>query len=46
MDDLVLQVAVVQSELEENGATAALHEVQELWIILYSVNRRFNGLLA
>ena len=46
LDDLVLQVAVVQSELEENGATAALHEVQELWIILYSVNRRFNGLLA
>ena len=46
LDDLVLQVAVVQSELEENGVAAALHEVQELWIILYSVDRRFNGLLA
>ena len=46
LDDLVLQVAVVQSELEENRVAAALHEVQELWIILYSVDRRFKDLLA
>ena len=45
LDDLVLQVGVVQSELEENGVAAALHEVQELWIILHSVDRRFKDLL-
>ena len=46
LDALVLQVAVVQSELEDNRVAAALHEVQELWIILYSVDRRFRNLLA
>jgi len=46
LDDLVLQVGVVQAELEENGVEAALTEVRELWIIMYSVDRRFRNLLA
>lgn len=46
LDDLVLQVGVVQAELEEGDVAAALTEVQELWIILYSVDRRFRNLLA
>jgi len=46
LDDLVLQVGVVQAELEENGVEAALTEVRELWIIMYSVDRRFKDLLA
>ena len=46
LDDLVLQVEVIQAELEEGDVAAALTEVQELWIILYSVDRRFRNLLA
>lgn len=46
LDDLVLQIGVVQAELEENGVEAALTEVRELWIIMYSVDRRFKDLLA
>ena len=46
LDDLVLQVGVVQAELEENGVEAALTEVRELWIIMYSVDRRFRDLPA
>ena len=46
LDDLVLQIGVVQAELEEGDVAAALTEVQELWIILYLVDRRFRNLLA
>jgi len=46
LDDLVLQVEVIQAELEEGDVAAALTEVQELWIIMYSVDRRFKDLLA
>ena len=46
LDDLVLQVGLVQAELAESGVAAALTEVQELWIIMYSVDRRFKDLLA
>lgn len=46
LDDLVLQIGVVQAELAENGVEAALTEVRELWIIMYSVDRRFKDLLA
>ena len=46
LDDLVLQIGVVQAELEEGDVAAALTEVQELWIIMYSVGRRFKDLLA
>ena len=46
LDDLVLQVEVVQAELEEGDVAAAQTEVQELWIILYLVDRRFRNLLA
>ena len=46
LDDLVLQVEVVQAELEEGDVAAAQAEIQELWIIMYSVDRRFKDLLA
>jgi len=46
LDDLVLQIGMVQAELEENGVEAALTEVRELWIIMYSVDRWFKDLLA
>ena len=46
MDDLVLQVGVVQEELEDSGVAAALAELNELWIILHAVDRRFRDLPA
>ncbi len=46
LDDLVLQVGLVQAELAESGVAAAQAEIQELWIIMYSVDRRFKDLLA
>ncbi len=46
LDDLVLQIGVVQAELAESGVAAAQAEIQELWIIMYSVDRRFKDLLA
>lgn len=44
LDELVLQVAVVQAELEGGDIDAALNESQDLWRILYAVDRRFQEL--
>ena len=46
LDDLVLQVGVVQASLEDGYVEAAKYELNELWLILHAVDRRFKDLLA
>lgn len=46
LDDLVLQVGVVQASLEDGDVEAALAELNELWLILHAVDRRFRDLPA
>jgi len=46
LDDLVLQVAVVQAELEAGDFDTAWAELNELWLILHAVDRRFRDLPA
>lgn len=45
LDDLILQVAVIQANLEDGDVEAAQAELQDLWLILNSVDRRFRDLL-
>ena len=44
LDDLVLQVGVVQAELEAGDVETAKGELNELWLILHAVDRRFKDL--
>ena len=44
LDDLVLQVGVVQAELEAGDVETAKGELDELWLILHAVDRRFKDL--
>lgn len=46
LDDLVLQIGVVQAELEAGDVETAQVELNELWIILHAVDRRFRDLPA
>jgi len=46
LDDLVLQVGVVQAELEAGDFDTAWAELNELWLILHAVDRRFRDLPA
>ena len=46
LDDLVLQVGVVQASLEDGDVEAAKYELNELWLILHAVDRRFRDLPA
>ena len=46
LDDLVLQVEVVQAELEAGDVETAQVELNELWLILHAVDRRFRDLPA
>ena len=46
LDDLVLQVGVVQASLEDGDVEAAKYELNELWITLHCVDRRFKDLPA
>ncbi len=45
LDDLVLQVAVIQTDLEAGEVEEAQAELQDLWLTLNSVDRRFRDLL-
>ncbi len=44
LDDLVLQVEVVQASLEDGDLAVAQVELNELWLILHAVDRRFKDL--
>ena len=46
LDDLVLQVEVVQASLEDGDLAVAQVELNELWLILHAVDRRFKDLPA
>lgn len=45
LDDMVLQVAVIQTGLEAGEVEEAQAELQDLWLILNSVDRRVKDLL-
>lgn len=46
LDDLILQIADVQDSLDGGDFDAARYELDELWITLHAVDRRFKDLLA
>lgn len=46
LDDLVLQVGQVQTDLEAGEIEEAQACLQDLWLILHAVDRRFRDLLA